>query len=185
MDETMIEWTAEKIAQLKTVEEVKSLRDNAAKRGIVKLVDLCEADLRLRKPPQVRRARPEDVEELRTGQYVSEFHFVCPNESEVTKNQDGSIRTGTWVVAAANAEAAVKYGSLVALHVTKAEQSYVQGTVKAWTKQPREPKNAEGELVKTEFGIEFLIEPTNNTLPWKGDGAGEKGYAWAPIPEAK
>ena len=180
----MIEWTAEKIAQLKTVEEVKSLRDNAAKRRIVNVVNLCEADLRLRKPPQVRQARLEGIGEIRTGQYVSEFHFVCPNESEVKNDHSGFIRSGTWVVAEANAAAAVKYGSLIALHVTKAEPSYLQGKIKNWIKQARDSKNAEGELVKNEFGIEFQFEPTSDALPWRGDGSGEKGYAWALIPDA-
>jgi hypothetical protein len=182
MDTTMVEWPAEKIAQLKTLEEVKSLRDNAAKRGNQTIVDLCEADLIRRKPPRIRTLRPEGADESRAGHYVSEFHFVCPNELGVTRNQDGSIRTGTWVVAAANAEAAQKYGSFVALHTTKAEPSYLQGVIKSWQKRPRESKYADGQLVKTEFGLDFLFEPSNNPLPWKGEGSGEKGYAWAPIP---
>jgi hypothetical protein len=184
MEKIMVEWSAEKIALLKTIEEVKSLRDNAEKRGNTEIVDLCKVELDRRKPVRPKGLARVRDQESRAGQYVSEFHFVCPNESEVKRDPDGSIRTGTWVVAAANAETAVKYGSLVALHITKAEPSYLQGRVKAWAKQAREPRNADDELVKTEFGIEFLLEPTHTPLPWKGDSSGEKGYAWAQTPDA-
>ncbi len=179
----MIEWTAETIEKLKTIEEVKSLRDNAAKRGNRTVVELCEADLLRRNPPRIKRLRPEEGDENRAGYYVAEFHFVCPKETGVTKHSDGSIRTGTWVVAEANAEAARRYGALVALHATRAEPSYLQGTIRTWEKRPREPRYAEGQLVKTEFGIDFIFEPSSNPMPWVGEGTGEKGYAWAPIPK--
>jgi hypothetical protein len=180
----MIEWTDERIAQLKTIEEVKSLRANAARHGNQAIVERCEADLRRRNPPRVRQPRLAAEDQDRAGQYVLEFHFVCPNESEVKKETDGTIRTGTWVVAEKHAEAAVRYGSLVALHKAKAEPSYLQGKVTAFQKQPRAPKNAEGEFVSTESGIEFRLEPMHESSVWKGDGSGEKGYAWAPIPES-
>ena len=179
----MIEWTAEKIAQLETIEKVKSLRDNASKRGNQAIVELCEADLLRRDPPRLKQQRPEGTDENRAGHYVSEFHFVCPNELDVIRNSDGSIRSGTWVVAETHAEAAQTYGSLIALHASRAEPSYLQGTIKAWEKRPRAPKYADGQLVKTEFGIDFLFEPTNYPTQWVGEGAGEKGYAWAPIPK--
>jgi hypothetical protein len=154
------------------------------KLGNQEVVALCEADLERRKPVRARAARPEGFEENRAGHYVCEFHFVCPEESEVKKEPDGTIRTGTWVVAEKHAEAAVRYGSLVALHKAKAEPSYLQGKVTAFQKQPRAPKNAEGEFVSTESGIEFRLEPMHESSVWKGDGSGEKGYAWAPIPES-
>ena len=179
----MIKWTTEEIAKRST-EEVKLLRHNAAKLGKQEIVDLCDAELSRRKPAPIKRARLAGADEDRAGHYVSEFHFVCPNELGVTRNQDGSIWTGTWVVATANAEAALKYGSHVALHATKAEQSYLQGSIKGWRKSPRESRYAEDQLVKTEFGIDFLLEPTHSPMMWKGEGAGEKGYAWTPIPLA-
>src|SRR5882762_4142467 len=155
----MINWTAEKIAQLKSIDDVKSLRDNAAKRGSQDIVALCEVDLLRRNPPRIKQPRLEGQNETRAGYYVSEFHFVCPNELGVTRHADGRIRSGTWVVAEANAETGLKYGSIVALHASKAEPSYLQGTLRAWEKRPRESKYAEDQVVKTEFGIDFLFEP--------------------------
>ncbi len=178
----MIEWTAERIAQ-KSTKEVKSLRDNAMRRGNQVIVSLCEADLERRKPVRAKPERTQSFEENRAGHYVSEFHFVCPKEQDVTRSPDGIIQTGTWVVAEANAKAAQKYRALVALHATRAEPSYLQGIVKGWEKRPRASKYADGRTVKTAFGIVFLIAPTNSPLPWTGDGTGEKGYAWAPIPK--
>ena len=172
-----IEWTAEKLAALND-KDLKTLHERAVQRNAQQLKLLCETETARRKPPKVTVPN-----ERKAGQYVSEFHFVCPNESEVKMEPSGFIRTGTWVVAEAHAVAATKFGSLIALHVTKAEPSYMQGTIKRWKKQAREPRNAEGELVSNEMGIEFQFEPTNDPLPWKGDGAGEKGYAWLPIPE--
>jgi hypothetical protein len=181
LDNVMIEWTKEEIEK-RTSDEVKALRDNAARRGNQQIVELCEAELVRRKPVRVKTTRPEIPDENRDGYYVSEFHFVCPNELAVRRNPDGSIWTGTWVVAAAKAEAGQKYNSLVALHTTKANPSYLQGTIKDWKKMPREARYADGQMVRTEFGIDFLIEPTHTPVPWKGDGAGEKGYAWDLIP---
>jgi hypothetical protein len=113
----MLEWSAEKIAQLKTLDEVKSLRDNATQRGNAAVVTLCETEIACRKPTTIKRPRSEGPVIDREGQYVSEFHFVCPNKSEVQNDGSGFIRSGTWVVAETNAEAAVKYGSLIVLHV--------------------------------------------------------------------
>ena len=177
----MMEWTTEEIAKL-THEAVKSLRENAAKRGKQDIVARCDADLVRRNPPRARPVRPGASAETRAGHYVSEFHFVCPGELGVTRNQDGTIWSGTWVVAVANAKDGEKYGSLVALHATRTDPSYLQGTIKAWLKKPRERKYAEGQEVRTKFGIDFLFEPSSNPLPWQGDATGEKGYAWAPIP---
>jgi hypothetical protein len=163
-------------------DQVKTLRDNAAKHGDLATVTLCEVELLRRKPARVKRPRSDGESENRGGYYVSEFHFVCPNELGVTRQADGRIRSGTWVVAEANVELALRHGSTVALHASKVESSYLQGTIKAWEKRPRESRYAEDQLVKTEFGIDFLFEPTNTSLPWVGEGAGEKGYAWVPIP---
>jgi len=87
------------------------------------------------------------------------------------------------VVAVANAKAAEKYGSFVALHATRGELSYLQGIIKGWQKKPRERKYSGDQLTKTKFGIEFTFEPTNNPLMWQGEATGEKGYAWSPIPK--
>lgn len=80
------------------------------------------------------------------------------------------------VVDTAHVERAVKIGAYVALHVAKSELSYLQGIVRDWRTRERERSYAEGQLVQTKFGVDFLIEPTNEPLPWYGDGSGEKGY---------
>jgi hypothetical protein len=175
----MIEWTKEKLSNLSD-EQIKSLRENAVKRGAMEIVGLCDEILLNRKPPKKAKQPKEALN--RTGQYVSEFHFVCPEELGVTRNSDGTIWSGTWVIAKEHAIAAERYGSLVALHSVKAEHSYVQGTVKAWRKGPRERKYSGEANAKTPFGIEFLITPQSNASEWKGDASGEKGYLWAPIP---
>jgi len=107
------------------------------------------------------------------------FHFVCPDERGVTRNPDGTIWTGTWVVDSNHAERGSKNGAYVALHTSKSQRSYLQGTIKDWRKAPRDPEYADGRRVKIESGIDFLFEPTSEAYEWQGDGAGEKGYAWA------
>jgi hypothetical protein len=171
----MVEWTREKIATLSS-SHVESLRENAAKRGRQDIVELCNEELAHRKPLRAKRAS-EGANEDRGGHYVSEFHFVCPNELGITRNQDGTIWTGTWVVAEKHAENAVRYGALAALHSSKAEPSYLQGTVKAWRKSPRQARYSGEQLAQTSEGIQL----SNIPLPWKGTATGEKGYAWKPI----
>ena len=75
-----------------------------------------------------------------------------------------------------HAERAVKIGAHVALHVAKSEPSYLQGVVKSSRTHERESAYAEGQVVKTKFGVDFLIEPTHDPVQWHGDGSGEKGY---------
>jgi hypothetical protein len=176
----MVDWTEEEIAK-RSVSEIKSLRENAARLGQQQIVSLCDAELLRRNPPRV--PKPAVEREHRAGFYVSEFHFVCPNELGVTRNSDGTLSTGIWVVAVANAKAAEKYGSIVALHGSRGEPSYIQGRVKGWQKKPRERRYSGDQLTKTKYGIEFLLEPINNPLAWQGEATGEKGYAWSPIPK--
>ena len=175
-----IVWTEELIAK-RTADELKALRENAVRLGQAQVVDLCDAELLRRKPPKVQKSPAE--RERREGFYPSELHFVCPDELGVTRNGDGTLATGIWVVDAANAEAAERYGSIVALHQARAEPSYIQGRVKGWQKKPRESKYSGEQLTKIKTGIEFLIDPTTTPLVWQGDATGEKGYAWLPIPK--
>jgi hypothetical protein len=177
----MIEWTKENIAARSTG-EIESLRDNAAKRGRQDIVQLCDEELMRRKPVRVRKVS-KGFNEDRAGQYVSEFHFVCPDELDVVRTEGGTIWTGTWVVAEKHAENAVRYSALVSLHSSKAELSYLQGTVTGWRKSPREARYSGEQLTQTKEGIDFLFQPSNVPLPWKGTATGEKGYAWAPLPE--
>ena len=84
-----------------------------------------------------------------------------------------------WAVDQAHAERGERIGAYVTLHATKAEPSYLQGIIKGWRRSSREPEYADGRPVKIEYGIDFLIEPTNEPCQWHGDGAGEKGDLWS------
>lgn len=175
----MATWDPERISNLDTG-NVRSLRENALRLGQQSVVDLCNAELERRKP--AKSSKLSKADEDRSGSHVSEFHFVCPAELNVIPNTDGTKWTGTWVVAEAHAIAAEKYASIVALHVSKAEKSYLQGVVKGWRKSQRAKKYSGDQPTKIDMGIDFLIEPISSPLPWKGDGAGEKGYAWSKVP---
>jgi hypothetical protein len=120
----------------------------------------------------------------RSGQFVSCFHFVCPEEKEVTRNQDGTIWSGTWVVSEENAEMSLRHGGHVALHASRAEPSYLRGLIRGWRKSQRKGEYADGVPVKTQYGIDFLLEPTNEQLSWVGDATGEKGYEWSSASDA-
>lgn len=171
-EELKLEWTAESIAGL-TIAQVKALRENATQRKARGLVDLCDADLRRRNPLRIKR---KAFKPPHAGEVVQGFHFVCPTEKGIARNPDGTIWTGTWVVDKDRAERALRSGGYVALHAAKSEPSYLQGRITSWRTCERERGYAEGQLAKTRFGIDFLIEPTNTPLQWHGDGSGEKGY---------
>jgi hypothetical protein len=164
-------WTAERIAE-KSLDEVKNLRENAERLGQADIVALCDADLARRKPtkpPKPSKRQPND-------RVVHGFHFVCPDETGVVLNVDGTRWSGTWVVDQRRVEQAVKIGAYVALHRDKSQPSYLQGVVRGWRVSERELSYAKGAKAKTPRGIDFLIEPTDRPLPWCGDGTGEKGY---------
>jgi hypothetical protein len=177
----MIEWTKEQITRLSS-DQIESLRENAAKHGRRDVVELCNEELTARKPTRARKVA-ESIVDDHSGQYVSEFHFVCPSELGITRNQDGTIWTGTWVVAEEHAEKAVRYGALVSLHSSRAEPSYLQGMVKAWRKSPRQTRYSGEQRTQTKEGIDFLFQPSDPPLRWKGDATGEKGYAWTLLVE--
>jgi hypothetical protein len=124
------------------------------------------------------------------------FHFVCDKGKGVTTNLDGTIWAGTWVVAQVHAERAEKIG--LTWHCIRRRRSrltfrasskagvgqvvgrrhnqnsaYLQGIIKGWRRTSR------GKEAQSEFGIDFLLEPTSEPHQWKGDGAGEKGYLWS------
>jgi len=176
----MVVWTKEKVGELST-EGIEALRENALRQSRHDLVQLCDEELARQKPVRKRKP-PLHVAENHQGKYVREFHFVCVDELSVVRNADGTIWTRTWVVSEEHAESAQRYGSLVALHSSKAEPSYLQGTIIDWRKAPRERRYSGDKPAQISEGVDFLFRPSNVALPWKGDGAGEKGYGWAPIP---
>jgi hypothetical protein len=129
--------------------------------------------------PARRREPARKVWGVARSSPVVGFHFVCPQETGVTHNSDSTVWTGTWVVDARHAERGARIGAYVALHTTKSEPSYLQGTIKDWRRSPRERQYADGQPAKTPFGIDFLLELTASPYDWQGDGSGEKGYAYA------
>jgi hypothetical protein len=173
-------WTKEKIARLSD-SEIESLRSNAAKVDRLDVVAMCNDELEHRRSPRTGSSSKE-ISDGHNNEYVSEFHFVCPNELGVEREKDGMVWTGTWVVAEEHAENALKYGAIVALHTSKTEPSYLQGTIKDWRKRRREPRYSGEQPTRIEQGIDFLFEPGGPALQWAGDGSGEKGYAWAALP---
>lgn len=163
-------WTSERIAAL-ALSQLRTLRANASERGAASVMLLCDADLARRalidksSPPS---ARPIE----RACDYVViGFHFVCANEKGVTRNPDGSVWTGTWVVSELHARRASKIGAYIALHTSRSEPSYLQGVIKdfRWSKR---------EGAKTQKGVVFLVELTDEPFSWVGNGSGERGYAW-------
>jgi hypothetical protein len=172
-----IVWDAERIANL-TLPELESLRANASRLASNEIVNLCDAELVTRRPKRTvsqptRKTRASDP-----GRDVVGFHFVCDRDKGVTQNPDGTFWSGTWVVDERHAVRGLELGAYVALHSSKVEVSYRQGIVRGWRKVEREARYGD-EPVKTERGIDFLLEPTNEPYDWIGSGAGEKGYAWS------
>lgn len=164
-------WTAEKVSQL-TSDQVKTLRANAMGRDDA-IVALCDEILGARKPKKSKVAGvTHSADAVPLG-----FHFKCVRGQGTFRNDRG-LWTGTWVVKRELAEKAARAGSYVALHETKAEPSYLQGKIIDCQVSKRERQYAEGQVAKTPFGIDFLIEPTHQPYDWVGDGAGERGYAW-------
>lgn len=164
-------WTLEKISQL-TLDQIKTLRQNAQGKD-QSVVALCDEVLTAKKPKKVKvPSNAHSPDAVPRG-----FHFKCVRGQGVFKNERG-IWTGTWVVRKNLAEKAVRAGSYVALHETKAEPSYIQGKLLDCQVSKREKQYAEGKSVKIAYGIDFLFEPTDEPYTWVGDGAGERGYAW-------
>jgi hypothetical protein len=170
----MVDWTAERIAEMSR-EDVKTLRQNAVRLGNDVVVALCDAALSESSPARPRSKTSGSTSKSET---VRGFHSVCPQETGVTLNSDGTVWTGTWVVDPRHAERGSRIGAYVALHTTKSEPSYLQGTIKDWRRSPRERQYSDVRPAKTRFGIDFLLELTSSPYEWQGDGSGEKGYAY-------
>jgi hypothetical protein len=175
----MVDW-AKRIDGMSR-DQVRALRENAIRLGNADVLELCNATLSTR---SATRARTKGVCSAKNNSSVAGFHFVCPQETGVTHNSDGTVWTGTWVVDALRAERGARMGAYVALHTAKSEPSYLQGTIKDWRRSPRERQYAEGRPAKTPFGIDFLLELTGSPYEWQGHGSGEKGYAYAEPPDS-
>jgi hypothetical protein len=169
------QWSAERVAAL-ALNDVKNLRVNALQKGNKELIALCDAELANRKPPKPPTTKDPSLS--RGDQYVCGYHFVCPQERGVIRNEDGTLWTGTWVVDKSNVEKSRMYGAYVALHVTKSDPSYIQGRLKDWRPAERDSEYADGQLVKIPMGVDFLLEPTNLSYEWIGDASGSLLFDW-------
>lgn len=177
-------WTSELIAK-KSDKDIKIVRENAAKKEAHDVVALCDAEL-LKRIPVSRKSAGQNQSKKRQSDVVVGYHFVCrPEEKGVSRNADGTAWSGTWVVAAANAEKSLKAGAYVALHLSHAEPSYLKGTIKAWRRSKREKKYAEGQEVKTPIGTDFLLHLTDGQIEWRGEGTVERSYVYATDAELK
>ena len=172
-----VEWSTERVAARST-DEIKSLRENAIRAGETEIVALCNSELARRSPPKTRIVKVKTGARIRVGKIVGGFHFVCDREKGVTNNPDGTFWTGTWVVDEEHAERGLKISAYVALHAARSEPSYRQGVMTGWRKAPRESEYADGQPVKIESGIDFLLTPTHQPYNWVGEATGEKGYLW-------
>jgi len=162
-------WTSDKLAN-EPLETVKLLRERAIAKANIELLVLCDNEIARRLPPKGPASQLD-----RKGQPVRGFHFVCKRDRGVVHNPDGTLWSGSWVVAKEHAERAERNNAYLALHESKSEQSYLQGIVKGWRTAPRDRQYSDVEA-QTEEGIEFLVEPISTAFPWRGGGSGEKGY---------
>jgi hypothetical protein len=152
-----------------TLNQVKTLRENALKLNASDIVGLCKSEIARRRAP--KKVKAQIAGTISRDRPVLGFHFVCPRAKGVERIQ-GTIWSGTWVVKIDHARRALQFGSYVALHVSKSSPSYLQGIVKGWLATER--KSPESKIKR---GIDFLLEEMNDVpVVWRGDGAGERGY---------
>ena len=174
-------YTPEKLA-LKSREEVETIRKNAARLGAMDLVEMCDRDLASRSPAKSKKNKETHPKHSETD-VVTGYHFVCERDRGVIQIGGGRFWTGSWVVAEINVRNSLKYRAYLALHESKSEASYRQGQILNYRRSPRDMlgTNESSPEVKTEEGIEFLIQETNEPYAWVGSGSGEKGYRWTKI----
>lgn len=166
-------WTPEKVAALDK-RELANLLENAKHGNAADVVSMCEAELTTRAPAKVRSGKLAKTK--RPSDFVSEYHFVCGRDRGVIELGNGRFTSGSWVVSVENVRRSLQYGAILALHETKAHKSYRQGRITKYEIASREMVAG-----KVEEGVEFLVEAFDEPLDWYGDGAGEKGYRWAPV----
>jgi hypothetical protein len=154
-------WDDERLLKLSPA-RLEVLRRNAVNEGQIELAGRIVRIQESRKPKKLAPANgPKSP--------VIGFHFKCENDYEVTLTPEGNFWSGVWTVDDSQCDPAIKLGGYVALHHSKKEHSYRQGTLVDWKVEPR----SKG---KTPMGVSFLVVPFEDSLPWFGNGSGEKGY---------
>jgi hypothetical protein len=174
-------YTPEKLA-LESRENVETIRRNAARHGAIDLVKMCDSDLQTRPSPKSKQNKKTHPK-LSDTDVVIGYHFVCGRDRGVTQIDNGRFWSGSWVVAEINVKNSLKYGAYLALHESKSETSYRQGQILDYRRSPRGMLHSDklGGEAKTDEGIEFLVEETNEPYVWVGESTGEKGYRWTKI----
>ena len=143
-------------------DRLEVVRRHAVDKGETALVNLIEQIQQSRKPKKLGPA-------VGPKSPVIGFHFKCENDYEVTLTQDGNFWSGVWAIDDSLCAPAIRLGGYVALHHSKKQLSYRQGTLVDWQIQAR----TKG---KTPMGVSFLVVPFDESLPWYGNAAGERGY---------
>ena len=100
-----------------------------------------------------------------------EAHFICHRGRQVVDQNDGTFLTSFWVIKPEH----IHPGLVFALHETKAKHSYLQGLVLGVTRVRDDTKPSGRHLRR----VELLVRKTPESLPWRGFGAGEKGFVWS------
>lgn len=156
----MIEWSDERLSAL-LPEKLEVVRQNAIRVGNTQLAERIRA-------LQVSR-RPKRTESSKKDSPVIGFHFVCPDDYEVTLLPNGQFWSGIWAVSESHCEPAKQMRGYVALHRSRSALSHRQGTIVGWKTE----KRTKG---KRQEGITFLVEPFDEPTKWYGDASGERGY---------
>ena len=178
MTKPLHQWTPEKLAA-KSKKEIEVIRENALKKGVSDLVEMCDLDLEAKKPVSKPRATTTSSAHS-SDAFVEGYHFVCKNARGVAEDVAGKFRTGSWVVAESNVQKSLRYGAYIALHESKPDASYRQGKLIGYRRTIRDMLADEnGGETKIEEGIEFLVEETAQSYSWVGEATGEKGYKWS------
>ena len=180
-------WPPERVATYST-KDVEELRKNALRKGVQTLVERCDSELLRRAPQKKKQIKTAQAAHSERGVVVG-YHVVCADNRGVTQLEDGSFRSGSWVISEQNVRRSLEHGAYLALHETKSQPSYRQGRIINYARTLRNMVDAESG-VKTDEGIEFLVQATTEPYAWVGTAAGEKGYLWSetvsrvPAPDA-
>ncbi|HEY1154330.1 MAG TPA: hypothetical protein VGE73_10795 [Pseudolabrys sp.] len=175
-----ISWTSEKISE-RTEKEIAIIRENAVRLKAAEIVLMCDSELESRASRKKTKAKKKPIENDSTRTAIG-YHFVCrPQGNGVVVNDDGTVWSGTWVVAESQAEKSLRAGAYVALHLSHAEPSYLKGQILGFRRSPRAKRYAEGQEVKTREGTDFLLSLSEDQIQWSGEGTVEKSYVYTPI----
>lgn len=161
-------WTPEKLATL-DLSKLKIVHANALRVGAPDLLEMCASEISSRSKKSPARSGSSSLN-AEHGDIVTEYHFVCRNDRGVTFNSDDTFWSTSWVVAEDVIKRSLSFGAKFALHNSKQELSYRQGSIRDYR---RVDDFADGKVASR---IDFLVASDSQPLEWAGRGAGERGY---------